>query len=504
MRNKNKIDFDYLPAFEDFFLSKKRIVLLLGGAGSGKSYAVAQKIVLRLITPDISDQMGSSDSNHINKKQYDTWAKAGKPCNWLVIRQTATSHKDSTYNVILSIIDKMGLTDEFEVNKKEMRIKCKRNGNTCVFKGLDDPEKLKSIYGISNIWVEEVTETKKEAVDELFFRMREICNYNQIVMTLNPVSPRHWVKELWDAENDDVLKIKTTWEDNHFLPDEYKSFLRKQYPEGTYRHTVYVLGQWGSVKSTSALFSSFDDVHIRHLKYDPDLPLHISLDFNVQPHSVCLCFQINEKTKEVYLVDEIICEFPATSKKLALLFCRKYKNHSSKIFVYGDSSGTASTAASDKSNFQQVFDILHEHYQESMVVRKLLTKNPDIIRSASWVNYILDMNFEYRFFIHAECDTTMDDVMNLKADRNGSKLIEMGKNQEGVSYEKWGHSCDCIRYFLVSQFYDSYNKFISKSAQPILFERKESQLSGEPIAQTKALFGGSRKDTHGQKGGFWF
>jgi phage terminase large subunit len=474
-----EINVDILPVFLDFFKSKKRTCLLLGGGGSGKSHAVAQKVILRVLNPYISDNLGSSEADHIISTNKDS-------CNFLIVRQTLSSHTDSTWSLIVKLIEEMGLTNLFYFNKSTKKIVCKTNNNFIVFKGLDNPEKLKSIDGISNIWVEEATECSKDAIDELYWRMRAKSNYNQMILTFNPISAKHWIKEnLWDNNNPEIYKLKTTFNDNTKLPIHIKTSLLNEYKPGTYRHNVYILANWGSVKSNSSLYHSFDDIHIRHNIIDYSKPIHISLDFNVQPHSVCLIFQIDEENKEILLIDEVIEPYPATAEKLTKSFIEKYANWTNHIHVYGDSSAQNNTTASNKSNFNQVIDLLNDYYGEEWIIYRVASRNPDIIKSVAFLNHIFDGLYDYKLYIDTKCNETIDDLMNTKSDKNGSKLKEMGKTNDGVTYEKWSHCTDTIRYFISTCFVDGYSKFNTrgKSIEPMT-EMRKSKLLGTTETQS--------------------
>lgn len=77
-----------------------------------------------------------------------------------------------------------------------MTITNTRNGSTLLFMGLDNIEKLKSIQGITGIWIEEVSECQKGDILELNRRLRgETKYYKQIILTFNPISHLHWLKE---------------------------------------------------------------------------------------------------------------------------------------------------------------------------------------------------------------------------------------------------------------------------------------------------------------------
>ncbi len=76
-----------------------------------------------------------------------------------------------------------------------MKIIFKANGAIIDFLGLDDREKLKSIEGITSIWIEEATELTKEDFLQVDLRLRgRTKSYKQIMLSFNPISSLHWIK----------------------------------------------------------------------------------------------------------------------------------------------------------------------------------------------------------------------------------------------------------------------------------------------------------------------
>ena len=147
MNKKTEIEFS--PSYKDFMECKTRWVILKGGAGSGKSYHTAFKIILRLI-------------RELN-------------FGCLVVRKVQSTVNQSVFKLFTDILSDTGLSELFTINKTEKIIRLTTNPKNFIkFMGVDDPEKLKSITGINNIWIEEATEFDFADVEQLATRAREM------------------------------------------------------------------------------------------------------------------------------------------------------------------------------------------------------------------------------------------------------------------------------------------------------------------------------------------
>ena len=215
----------YLPVLDD---EKHRYLVLYGGAGSGKSAFAVQRFVVRLLEKPL--------------------------CNLLVVRAVAVTNRDSTYALFRQTISRWGLDALFQCSDSELRIRCV-NGNSVIFKGLDDTEKLKSVTfkkgELTDIWVEEASEIAEEDFNQLDMRLRGKGTHKQIVLTFNPVSVLHWLKKrFFDRREERAAVLKTTYRDNRFLDEEYKATLEGYRETDPYYYSVYCLGEWGVLGQT--------------------------------------------------------------------------------------------------------------------------------------------------------------------------------------------------------------------------------------------------------------
>lgn len=238
------------PVYYPAFRFKGRFLVLYGGSGSGKSYTAADKIIVRLMKED----------KH----------------NILCVRKTQRSVSKSQFPLLEGEIKRWGLAKHFKINRApgSESITFIHNGNRVIFSGLDDVEKLKSIYDITSIWIEEANECEPEDFRELNRRLRGYKGnnadgskkYMQFMITFNPVSELNWLKQrFFDDESDTLIiygteqsaalkadvndyntfVIHSTYKDNRFIDEVYAREMEdlKKYDEDEYN--VYALGLWG-------------------------------------------------------------------------------------------------------------------------------------------------------------------------------------------------------------------------------------------------------------------
>jgi phage terminase large subunit len=214
------------PAFVPLFKNKLRYEVVWGGAGSGKSHIVARRYLYRVL------------------KEQDCQHK------FLVVRKVNRTLKRSVFTLFKSLISKWGLYDQFDINNTDLTITYKPNGSQLLFTGMDDPEKLKSIEGITSIWMEESTEFTQEDFEQLDLRLRGVTKHpKQITLTLNPISEQHWIKRIFfDDPMQGVFTLHTTYLDNSFIDDEYKMVMENKKKTNPRYYNIYALGNWGTAE----------------------------------------------------------------------------------------------------------------------------------------------------------------------------------------------------------------------------------------------------------------
>ncbi|NLL63980.1 MAG: PBSX family phage terminase large subunit [Ruminococcaceae bacterium] len=206
-----------------------------GGAGSGKSVFATQKLIYRTLT-----------EQHPTKKH-----------KFLVVRKVAKTLRESCFDQIRATIADWNMEKLFyKPNKTNMSFQCK-NGNSIISSGLDDVEKIKSITGITGVWVEEASELEARDLRQLNLRLRGWTPYyKQFLLTFNPVSFSNYLRqEFFTVAREDTTTHNSTYKDNKFIDAEYKQQLESYAELDPYYYQVYVLNEWGSAEG--AVFPEF-------------------------------------------------------------------------------------------------------------------------------------------------------------------------------------------------------------------------------------------------------
>ena len=211
----------YMPLFE----CDSRYLVLKGGGGSGKSIFAGRKVLERCV----------SEPGH----------------RFLVCRKVARTLRESCFAQLRGQIAEHYPDRGAVVNRGDLRIAFP-NGSEILFAGLDDVEKLKSIYDITGIWIEEPSELLEADFNQLDIRLRTQCPYYlQIILTFNPISITHWLKaRFFDKKDPRATVHESTYKDNRFLTQEAVKTLEAFRDTDEYYYMVYCLGQWGVTGKT--------------------------------------------------------------------------------------------------------------------------------------------------------------------------------------------------------------------------------------------------------------
>ena len=222
--HKNIFNAVYLPYLEDF---STRFIVFYGGAGSGKSFFCAQRLIYKAL-------------------------KSRRKI--LVLRKVNRTTKASTFQLLLDVLLQFNILNYCKVNRTDFTIELP-NGSMFLCMGLDDPEKIKSITGLTDAWLEEATEFTLDDFSQVNLRVRDPNAENQeISLSFNPVSKANWCYLQFFAENPEleefrktVRVVHTNYLDNPHLPQDYINALLMMKATNEVYYKIYALGEFGSL-----------------------------------------------------------------------------------------------------------------------------------------------------------------------------------------------------------------------------------------------------------------
>lgn len=407
----------YIP----LIANQSRQLVLYGGSGSGKSVFAAFKVCLRTVT----------EKDH----------------TFLCLRKVADTIKESIFAELKVMITDMGIYHEFDINKTEKTFTHRPTGNRLICKGLDEPEKIKSIKGITGMWVEEATEFTEDDLAQLDLRIRgEKTNYVQYIFSFNPISEDNHVVKKFVLEKHkltwDCTVLHTTHADNYFLSEKDREVLRKLKETNPLFYDIYCLGLPGIVDKSGKFLFSFKNEQVKKgLKIDPRLPIWFTFDFNIDPMTVTIAqrmhmteincirnIQLNDS--DIYaMCDRLKADYPGY-----------------QILVTGDASGHNRTGmVRGKSSYWKV---IREQLGLKDYQMKVRSKNLGHIESRVLCNAVNQTVSVY--FDEDNCQPLISDCKFGKVDDRG-ELVKDRKKQK-LDF------LDGFRYLIDANFDDFLNK----------------------------------------------
>lgn len=261
--------------YPDLFNYSCRYQVFYGGAGSGKSHYVFQKLIIK----------GLKQQRKI-----------------LVIRKVARTLKDSCFQMTIDTLSKFKILPLCKINYSTFTIELP-NGTLFLYKGLDDSEKIKSIAGITDIIIEEATEITQDEFTQLDLRLRAKKEDLQIYLMFNPVSKVNWCYKYWFESGTpaNTAILKTTYKDNRFLPIDYINALERLKETNYTYWNIYANGEFCSLDKLV-----YTNWRIYAVTPPSTLPLLIGLDFGyINDASALIVSRIDEENKQIYIVDEM-------------------------------------------------------------------------------------------------------------------------------------------------------------------------------------------------------
>lgn len=265
----------FLPLLNDY---SHRWEIYKGSAGSGKSHFITQKIIIKALR---------------EKRRV------------MICRRYGTTMRNSVFKLFKDVIESFKITHLTRIKESDMSITLP-NGSEIIFVGLDNEEKLLSIAGITDIFIEEVYEVPKEIVDQLNLRMRGKAPNQQIYMAFNPISAKHWLYDFCEGATrpESSIYSQSTFRDNPFLPDEYVKALEDMYRTNPNKARVFCDGNWGAdVEGLVYKNHVVSDFDINEL-IKQGLEVRVGIDWGFVDPTTVVVSLFDKPKKEIYIIGE--------------------------------------------------------------------------------------------------------------------------------------------------------------------------------------------------------
>lgn len=362
-----------------------------GGASSGKSHGVFQKIVIKALKD---------------------WKK---PRKILVLRKVGATVRDSVFADVQATLSYFGILNMCKVNMSAFRIELP-NGAEFIFKGMDNPEKIKSIKGISDVVMEEASEFTLDDYTQLTLRLRDKAHkQKQIYLMFNPVSKANWVYNAFFVKKPkNTVVYQTTYKDNRFLDALTRENIEELANRNEAYYKIYALGEFATLdklvfpKYTKALLNK-DDLR--------QITSYFGLDYGfINDPSAFMHVKIDDDRKRLYVVEEYVKK-GLTNDKIA-----------ESITALGYAKEQIRADSAEKKSNQEL---------RNLGIGRVI----DVKKGAGSVMQGIQYLLQYEWIVDERCVKTIEELENYtwKKDKATNEYI----NEPVDSYN---HCLDAIRY----------------------------------------------------------
>ena len=463
--------------------------LLMMGQGGGKTNTMGN--LSYLLSQNVPDVMGLIAANTYRQLTNSTLKEIFKQWASLGFTKYTEANPSGSY-VIDRTPPKTFTPHKYIFRDNDSKIYCK-NGAVIVVASLDN---YMALEGMELGWalLDETEATKEEAVTEVITaRLREKGLYKSDgdypfshtgTVPVNPLfvftKPGRvdWLNNYFGidkyrdeimlkifshtdffqgGENGRFMVIANAFHNKENLPDNYlENRLLDLTPDEAER---LVYGSPFS-KTGTEYYSSFEiKTHVGKYGYLPNLPLHITFDFNVNPYMTLQVWQVKTGQR-----DEARCikEYAMKSPKNTIeRTCKAFLNDFSHLcvnglYLYGDSTGASNQPTELKSYFSIVQNELRRYLRSnSLCLLKQNVKDRAVgygkIGRREFMTALLRGRYDVDVRVDSGCVYTIADFENVMEDSNGTKSKKKVL-VDGIACEKYGHMSDASDSFLAYRY----------------------------------------------------
>lgn len=374
-------------AFDNLFACRSRELVAYGGAGAGKSYSVAQKLIMK-------------GFQHPKRRM-------------VIIRKYGPSLKLTCWHMVRSLLDEYGLP--YYKNESDLKIRLGNDSEMLFMPVVNSAggaaDRIKSLTDITDVWIEEATELSYDEYQQIKLRVRGArleSGYRQIILTLNPVDKNHWIHRHF-FEQMKGERLKYTYKDNPFLDEEYCAELEALRDQDDVLYQVYVLGDWGVLGHIIYSKYAIEEVEQPPGFYDECIA---GIDYAFEKPSAWVLLGLRDN--QVFILDEIY-ERKLLNSELAERILERQREWGVEPQTYADNAEP---------------DRIEEMHRAGI---NIYPADKNVLDGINAVK-------ERRLVVHPRCVSTLKELRGYvrKKDKNGEVLDEPVKAND--------HAMDALRY----------------------------------------------------------
>lgn len=279
-----------------------------------------------------------------------------------------------------------------------------------------NPEKIKSIKGISDVVMEEASEFTLDDYTQLTLRLRDKAHkQKQIYLMFNPVSKANWVYNAFFVKKPkNTVVYQTTYKDNRFLDAVTRENIEELANRNEAYYKIYALGEFATLdklvfpKYTKALLNK-DDLR--------QITSYFGLDYGfINDPSAFMHVKIDDDHKKLYVVEEYVKK-GLTNDKIA-----------ESITALGYAKEQIRADSAEKKSNQEL---------RNLGIGRVI----DVKKGAGSVMQGIQYLLQYEWIVDERCVKTIEELENYtwKKDKATNEYI----NEPVDSYN---HCLDAIRY----------------------------------------------------------
>lgn len=260
-----------------------------GGRGSGKSVHIAERL--------ITDMM-----------KY--------PVTTLCVRKVGNTLAESVFEQLKEAIEMLGVSDYWHVVKSPLQLVYVPRGNKIIFRGADDPAKIKSLkvskFPVAFLWIEELAEFKTE--DEVSTIVNSVLRaelpdglFYAFYYSYNPPKRRaSWVNKKYESQfiPSNTFVHHSTYLDNPYISKAFKEEAEDVKEKRPQKYEWEYLGKAigsGVVPFDNLVFRTITDEEIR--QFD-NIRQGIDWGYGVDPMSFGR-WHYDKTRRRLYALDEL-------------------------------------------------------------------------------------------------------------------------------------------------------------------------------------------------------